>query len=214
MNRQIPGPDAGGLVAGMDPSPARSEAAVAVAKKWFPGLSAGTSVKPEAIAWLANLDPDAATRVVDDVAWGWATSDGQSMAAFLAASTSHQVSPHAYAILARQLARQNPTDAVAWADRLPPDRSLAAGSDAFAEWCHSQPETAAKWLKALPPGDARRDPFFQGAVRVLAYRPQGAEELAALDAADRATARRVIEGMDLPADRRSRLLQALAQPAR
>lgn len=75
---------AAALVTGMDPLAARAEAAVAVARKWFPEMSSGEAAKPEAVAWLAGLDPTSVKRVLDECAvqWGWACSDPKSMAAF------------------------------------------------------------------------------------------------------------------------------------
>ena len=64
-----------------------------------------------------------------------------------------------------------------------------------------------KWLNDLPSNDARRLPYFQSAIRVLAYDPQAAEQLAAVADTDRAAARSVIETMSLPEDRRAKLLE-------
>ena len=66
-----------------------------------------------------------------------------------------------------------------------------------------------KWLNGLSTADARREPFFQSAIRGLAYDPQAAEQLAAMTGSDRAAARNVIETMSLPEDRRARLLDML-----
>ena len=131
------------------------------------------------------------------------------MAELLAASNSAQVPNTAHTILARELARKNPLEAIEWADRLPQDRRLAAGGEAFAEWRRSQPDNATKWLNDLPAGDPRRLPYFQSAVRVLAWDPQSTEQLAALTVSERAAARSVIETMQLSEDRRARLLDAL-----
>jgi hypothetical protein len=203
---------AAGLVAAMNPSPARAEAAAAVAKSWFPGLSADDTVKPEAITWLSGLDADSIRRVVEQVQWGWATSDPQTMAKFLAASSSDEIPASAYGILVRRLASKDPLAALDWAAKLPVDRSLSAGGDAFAEWRATQPEAAVEWLHALPASDPRRQAYFESAIRVLAYDPRAAEQLAAMSAAERATARTVIENMTLSGDRRSRLLEALNTP--
>jgi hypothetical protein len=201
---------AAALVGGMNPSPARTEAAAAVARKWFPHLSADQPVTPESVAWLANLDPDSVKRVLDQVYWGWATSDAKSMAAFLASSSSEQIPPHAYTVVAQELARKNPTEALAWASLLPEQPAVTAGGEAFAEWRGSQPEAAMQWLNELAPADARRQPFFQSAIRALAYHPQAAEQLTAMNPTERAAARSVIETMSLPEDRRARLLDVLA----
>jgi hypothetical protein len=107
------------------------------------------------------------------------------------------------------MARENPAKALDWASHLPADRGLSAGSEAFSEWRHSQPESAMKWLNDLPLTDARRQPFFENTVRMLVGDPQAAEQLAAMTVADRAAARSVIETMSLPEDRRARLLDVL-----
>lgn len=52
-------------------------------------------------------------------------------------------------------------------------------------------------------------PYFETAIRELVYHPQAAEQLEAMSAAERAAARRVIEGMNLPAERRAGLREAL-----
>ena len=62
---------------------------------------------------------------------------------------------------ARALVRQNPQDAFAWASRLPAERGLSAGREAFTEWRHSQPESAMAWLNELPSSDPRRKVFLQ-----------------------------------------------------
>jgi len=131
------------------------------------------------------------------------------MAAFLASPAGEQVPAQVYSILAQSMARKNPSEALEWDSRLPEDRGLPAGSGAFFEWRRSQPEMAMQWLRELPSTDARRLPFFQNAIRWLAYDPEAAEQLAAMTPTDRATARSVIETMSLPEDRRARLLDVL-----
>lgn len=197
------------LVTAMDPSPARTEAARAVARKWFPDLSSDQAVKPETIAWLSSLDPDATKRALGEIEWQWATSDPKTMAAFLSTAPSEQVPTGAYSVLAQQMARQNPSETLAWASRLPAAVSLSAGTDAFAEWRRSQPEAATQWLNDLPADDPRRQPFFEAAIRTLAHDPQAAAQFATLTPQERATALRVLETMTLPADRRARLLESL-----
>jgi hypothetical protein len=204
--------EAGQLVSAMDPSPARAEAAVALALKWFPGSTLETShqpASPDAVAWLNSLDGDTLKRVLEQLAWRWGTADPKSMAAFLAGVSTEQVSAHAYSVVARELARRDPAEALNWAGRLPAEQSLTAGGDAFAEWRIAQPEAAMSWLNELPAADPRRQAYFQGAVRSLAYHPQAAEQLAAMSMAERAVARGVIETMPLAEDRRARLLDLL-----
>jgi len=200
---------AAALVAGMAASAARSEGAVAVARKWFPGLSANQGVAPETVAWLASLDSDSVKSVLDQVKWGWATSDPRSMAAFLVGLSSEQVPPQAYTVTAQELARKNPADALEWASHLPEQPSITAGTAAFVEWRTSQPEAAMKWLNELPSNDARRKPCYESVIRTLAYHPQAAEQIAAMNPQERAAALNLAETMEIPVDRRARLLDAL-----
>jgi hypothetical protein len=197
------------FVTGMDPSSARAEAAVAVAKKWFPNSLTATGVKPETLAWLGTLDGDSVKRVLDEVTWGWSTSDPKSMAAFLEAANGEHVPSYSYTILARQMARKNPSEAMEWANRLSGEAALSAGGEAFAEWRGAQPEAAMTWLDKLPAADKRREAFFKSAIQSLVYHPLAAEQLAAMNVAERTAARSVLEAMNLPTDRRSRLLEAL-----
>jgi hypothetical protein len=199
---------AAALVASMEPSSARAEAARAISRKLFPELSSNKKITPEAIAWLANLDANSMRRVTDEISWGWATSDPTTMAAFLSTADPDAISPHAYHVLARQLATRRPSEALEWASQLPGDKSLVAGGEAFSEWRSFQPEAATKWLHALPKNDARREPYFKRAIETLAYHPQAPEQLAAMTQAERATAAPILAAMKLPPDRRARLLEA------
>lgn len=201
---------AAALVTGMSPSPARAEAAVAVAKKWFPEFSSGKPATPEAITWLSNLDGPSLGRVLGEVKWQWSSSDPTSMAAFLVGRSGGQIPDSVYSVIGRELAHRNPAAALDWANRLPADRALNAGAATYAEWRRTQPEPAIKWLNELPPADPRRLPYFQSAVRDIAWNDQAAELFASMSAAERGIARGVVEGMDsLPADRRARLLETL-----
>jgi hypothetical protein len=206
---------AGQLVSAMDPSPARTEAAVALARKWFPGSTFETSqqpASPEAVAWLNSLDGDTLKRVLGQLAWRWGTADPRSMAAFLVGVSAEQVPAHTYSVVARELARRDPAEALNWAGRLPNEQSLSTGGEAFAEWRLAQPEAAMEWLNNLPAVDPRRQAYFQGLVRSLAYHPQAAEQLAAMTVAERAVARGVFETMRLTEDRRAQLLDLLKAP--
>jgi len=66
-----------------------------------------------------------------------------------------------------------------------------------------------EWLDKLPQNDKRREAFFKSAIQSLAWHPQAAEQLASMSVTDRTAARSVLESMSMPADRRSRLLEAL-----
>jgi hypothetical protein len=202
---------AAALVTSMEPSSARAEAANAIARKMFPDSLSRKPITPEALAWLKQLDPESTRRVTGEVSWSWAGADPKSMAAFLSTANPDAISPYAYNIVGHELARLGPAEALEWASQLPGEKALVAGGEAFAEWRNYQPEAAMKWLNALPNNDPRRQPFFKQAVEKLAYHPQAAEQLAAMAASERASARPILEAMNLPADRRSRLLGALAE---
>ena len=133
------------------------------------------------------------------------------MADFLATADPSAISPHTYHIAVRELARKSPSESLDWASQLPTDKALVAGGEAFAEWRSYQPEAAMKWFNNLPKKDPRREPFFKRAIESLSYHPQAAEQFAAMPASERAAARPILEAMNLPADRRSRLLGALAK---
>jgi hypothetical protein len=200
------------LVNSMSPSSARAEAASAVAAKWFPEMSDGKSTKPEALSWLAGLDSESAQRAVSGVAWGWGTSDPKSMASFLA-SSSEVFPAFTYDLVAREIARKNPLEALDWASRLPENRGLSAGADAFTEWRYSQPADATKWFNNLSASDLRREPYLQSAIRRFAWDGQAPEQIAALAASDpdRALAQKVIATLTLPDERRAKLLDALKE---
>ena len=200
---------AAALVSAMEPSPARSEGAVAVAKKWFPDSITGKPVPPETVAWITSLDADSARRVLDNVVWEWSRSDSKSMAAFLTARSDINFPTHTYTILARQMAQQNPFETLQWAGQLPGEHSLEAGGEAFAQWRSLQPDAAMKWLNDLPADDARRQAYFKSAIESLAYHPQAADQFAALSVADRVAARSIIERMPVAEDRKATLLALL-----
>jgi hypothetical protein len=201
---------AAALVAGMNPSTARAEAAAAVARKWFPDSFSGRTVKPDTIAWLTGLDGDSVKRVLDEITWTWSATDPKTMAAFLEGLKREEVPSYSYTVVARELARNNPAGALEWANRLSGEGALSAGGAAFAEWRTSQPEAATKWLDQLPTGDKRRDAFFKSAIETLAWHPQAAEQLASMSGTERALAKTVLEKMRLPDDHRTKLLAAVS----
>ena len=209
--KDLPGAEA--LVAGMSPSAARAEAAAAVAENAFPNWSATEKpVPPETVKWLEQLDPDSQKRAIEQVYWRWLSADPQQFAEFLkTSSSSEQLSSYIYSQVARNLARRNPADAMSWAAELPNTQAVSAGGDAFAEWRRYQPEPAMKWLNTLPETDPRREPFFESAIRTLAYDAQAAEQFSSMSAGERAAARKVVEKMPLPDDHRTRLLGMLGK---
>lgn len=198
------------LVAQMDPGAARAQAAATVANQWIPGLSSDKPVSQQMISWLSGLDPDSCRRALYPIIWSWATTDAKSMAAFVGQASSDRIPEYTDSVVARQMARKTPVQALEWAAALPDGRGLSAGATAFAEWRDWQSETAMKWLDDLPANDPRREPFFQKAIETLAWHPQASEQLAAMTDADRAAALKVIRALDMPEERRARLLAGIA----
>ena len=197
------------LVNSMPPSRARAEAASIVMQKWMPDYSSDKSPPSEATAWLKHLDSESVSRVLEYVQWRWAEVDPKGLAAFVASLSPDQVHPHSYSTLARNMARKNPLDALDWANGLPEERRMSISNEAFNEWQRSQPEAARDWLNKLPPNDPRRQPFFQNVVSTLAHDPRGADQLAAMNAADRAAVEKLIATMTIPEERRETLLNTL-----
>jgi hypothetical protein len=198
------------LVAQMDAGPARAEAAATVADQWMPGLSSDKPVSPQMISWLSGLDAESCRRALTRMQWSWATTDAKSMAAFVAQAGIDRIPDYTDTVVARQLVRKTPVQALEWAAALPDGRAVSAGATAFAEWRDSQPDTAMNWFNDLPANDARRDPFFRKAIETLAWHPQATEQLAAMTDADRASALNIIKSLEMPEDRRARLLNGLA----
>ena len=197
------------LVANMGPSTARAQAAAAVAQKAFPNTMSEKPIPAETVAWLDQLDPDSMKRALNEVYWRWINSDSRGFADFLKSASTSELPSHIYSNLARNLARKNPSEALEWAAELPSRRAVSIGGEAFAEWRRSQPDAAMAWLNELPPDDGRREPFFETAIQNLVHDTQAAQQLAAMNAADRAAARRIIERMPLTDDRRTKLLGML-----
>jgi hypothetical protein len=200
---------AASLVDSMQPSKGRGDAAAVVMRKWLPEYSSSKPVAPEAMAWLKRLDGESISTVLNEVQWQWSERDPKGMAAFVNSLKPEQVPSQTYSTLARHLARDNPAEAMAWAQQLPENRRVTVSVDVFNEWQRSQPAAAQEWLGELPPKDPRREPLFSNIVHVYAHDPQGAEHLAALKPTDQAAARALIEKMSLPEERRQALLAAL-----
>jgi hypothetical protein len=199
------------LVSGMQPSPARSEAAVSVADRWFPEFGSGKPVAPETIAWINSLDDDSRNRVLSQLSWKWSENDPKSLADFLLTSTANPLPSQIYSTLAQNMARKSPMEALTWANQLPNGLGPAAGSGAFGEWGRSQPDQAMAWFNELPANDARRQPFFDSLIQRLAWEPGAINQFTQVAATDPSSARKAIEGMSLPDDRRSVLLGAISR---
>jgi hypothetical protein len=68
-----------------------------------------------------------------------------------------------------------------------------------------------RWLSNVPRSDERHSAYLKTALEYLAYEHNTAERVGALPLLDRTAALDLAKSMDLPEDRRSRLLSALKQ---
>jgi hypothetical protein len=201
---------AAALVASMQSSTARSQAAVAVAEKWFPDAFGNKPVPPETLGWLASLDPDSIRRAVENVSWKWADDDASSMAAFLLSATNVAFPTYTYNNLARTMARNDPAGAMDWASRLPEQLGISAGSSAFSEWGRAQFDAAMQWFNQMPASDPRRQPYLSNLLQSLAWDPQASDRFGQVAALDPATAHSVLQGLGLSDDRRAALVARIS----
>ena len=202
--------EAAKLVAEMNPSAARAEAARAVAQKWLPSWSREEEkASREALAWLGSLDRESVARALDQVHSWWASADPKTMAEFLGSYKGDDLPARLYGGLVRQMVGENPEKAMNWAEGLPENRRLEVGAQAFGWWRYAQSDLAMKWLGELPSADPRRKAFFREAVEGLAYDPRAPEHFAAMSEAERAEARTIVVAAPLPEERRAGLLKAI-----
>jgi len=201
--------DAAELVNAMPPSRARTEAATAVAAKWFPDTFSNKPIPNEAINWLAKLDDESLNRVLKDRQWSWAENDPKSLAAFISTDHRDGISPDIANQVARKLAKKDPADAIKWVETLPGSSALSAGAAAFTEWQHSQSESAFNWLHQLAAQDPRREKFFQGALQDIIWSPDPVARLADLSEADRLLAQKLLPQISIATDQRQKVLDAL-----
>lgn len=198
------------LVQVMEPSAARSAAAVEVAVKLLPRPQGNTEPpSAETLAWLSSLDAEARGRVLQKAVRTWPDVDAKGMASFLLTTAAEKIPSSVYVLVGRSLARNDPTGALEWANQLPEEARLAGGCDAFARWCQAQPENAMQWLSMIPAHDERRTAYLKTALEYLAYEHNATERVAALPLLDRRVAFGLLNEMDLPQEKRERLLTGL-----
>ena len=189
------------IVNSMQPSSARAEAAVSVARKWFPEAFSDKAPPLDAVKWISQLDAGSIKRVVPEVTWQWAEGDPKGIAAFLQTMSSDQIPSWVYSNVARSLVRTDPESAMDWSKSLASQYAVPVGLEAFAQWRNSQPQSASDWLSALPAEDSRRLPFFQDSIAAWAREPSKSEQLAQLAAANPGAAEQIINGLKLSEDR-------------
>ena len=169
---------AAAMVSTLDQSPARTRAAVAVAKEWFPtSQPSPKKVTPEAIAWLRDLeDPKTQGKVLHAISWGWSTQDRDGLKDFLSTSHAAEAPDYAFYHVADDWAKSNPEEAFQWTKSLPEGRSERIASRVFEYWFDQQPDNATAWLGELPESDPRRPSIVGAFARHLAYASEGVAE--------------------------------------
>ncbi len=223
--------DAAALVAGMEPSAARSKAAAAFAEAvlhqgWWPNMVTQTpdgKAKPEAIAWLQQLDPAARKEAISTITWSWSEHDPQGFIEFLRSPAGQAAGPEAMATAATALVRKQPLEAMALANEVPEAGRQDALMETFSNWNRYQPEAAMDWLRKLPASDARRETFLLGVVREAvpseafannaAASPEtlrkAQQDLARQLATSPAAAREQLRQLSLPAETRASVMARL-----
>lgn len=207
---------AGELVAGMEPSAARTQAAIAVGRVMFPQrFPSEQGVEDGAVEWIRSLgDPDLQGEVVSKVAWGWASQDRASMLEFLASPDGARVPMDVYSTVMHGFARENPQRALEWAGELTGDRSIEASTRAFSVWNQHQPGAALDWFLEMPSTDQRRPRMLQDLVMSTAYFADSdlaASSLQRLPAEDLQVIREQLNRVELPADKKAKLLEAVGE---
>ena len=110
---------------------------------------------------------------------------------------------------ARALARQDPVEALAWANSLPEERRGEAAGTVFTEWQSAQPAAATEWLNKLPAGDPRREAFYTSTLRQ--YMPTGEDvsHIARAMLSDRPAALEAVQKLAIPDEYKQTLKKKL-----
>jgi hypothetical protein len=193
----------------MDESQARANAALSVARRWFPDYNKQTPADPAAVAWLSALDPASVKHVVESLQWQWGNTDPKGFAEFLTSPAGAHVSPHAYHSAAREMARRNPQQAFDWAAKLPAEHRIEAGANVFREWQNSQPAAAMEWIRKLPADDPMRDYCFSVIAREYVHTGPEADQFAKALSSGGAAARGALQKLSLPDDVKQRIADRL-----
>lgn len=223
------------LVTGLEAGPMRAKAAVAFVEAtmykdtgWWPGFNTSNrSAKPEAIAWLGQLDAESRKQVLTNLSWSWSQQDPKGFAEYLRTPDGQTAGSDAYLAAGRNLVREQPAEAMTWASQAPAESRSFVLAETFEAWTRSQPDASMDWLKKLPAGDPRREDLYLGAVQnAIPYEafkdlpadPGGVpnsvpdksrRNLAKLLATDPAAARAAISKLSLNDEQRTRALSTL-----
>ena len=204
------------LVGELEPGEPQQQAAVAVAKKWFPwGFESSGEVPPQAVEWLRGLeDPKVLEAALDEVSWSWSTHDVEGFRSFVTEKGIQSLTAQAFGQLMSASVRNDPEGTLEWASGLGEERSLSASNKAFGSWLYMQPEQASTWFAELPQNDVRRPAMLKSLVTGAVSSQQEAVavvKLSGLSASDRAEARTIVEESQFSEKRKERMRKLLAE---
>jgi len=204
------------MVAGLESSPARTQAGIEVAKAWFPQSSpSNRKVTSEAVDWLQNLDdPEMQGKILKEISWGWGESDRDGLMDFLSSPHAAQAPDEVFERAARNFAAHDLDAAFKWSETLPVGHSNTVASQVFRSWLQNQPESAGNWLEKFPESDGRRARMVEGYIEDGLFRQQEEilfQRLGRLKAGDAQTVQVVLSRSRIPEEKKQRILDALRQ---
>jgi len=207
---------AANLVGELKPGKQQKQAAVIVAKKWFPDPHRSTAkVSPEAIEWLRTLDNlKVREAVLREVSWSWSTHDMKGFRDFLSEEYNQGLSKRVFRQVIDASVRKDPLETLEWASGLGEDRSLSVSKSTFSSWLQMQPANAAKWFGRLPVDDVRRPAMLNSLVWKAAFSQEAiaVETLRDLPPSDRAQARAIVARSQMAGEKKQGILDLLNQP--
>jgi hypothetical protein len=181
----------------------KGESAAVVLERWLPeGWGSSAKIQAETYQWLASLEPSVRNRALEKEAWTWTRHDPEGAAQFLL-KHGQGISENVYSITARNFAEKNPAEAVKWAEQFWAEVGPAPQVSAFYTWYSHQPENALRWFDNLPATHPNHTALFQAAVSSLVNAPGTPQALAQWPEPRRQAARRLVEKMELPPERKA-----------
>ena len=201
-------PEAGELVASMEPGGAQNRATMAIFETW---LKKGASERAAAFEWLAGVpDAEARRNAIEKVGWTWAMGDPAGARDFLASPHGGMATPHMIETIVRFQATANPETTMAWAGGLPADRREKARNAALQGWLEARPEGAIAFARALPAGSERTRAIETVSQSLVSQSAERAVKwLRDLPPAEQKIAREIFDRANLADEKRRQLDKAL-----
>ncbi|MFN0125378.1 MAG: hypothetical protein ACKV19_01680 [Verrucomicrobiales bacterium] len=169
------------------------------------------AARDAALTWLTTLDDKEAARHALAVnAWKLFNTAPEAARAFLSGPHADIAPSIMYGQAASGLAKHSPESALQWAATVPAEHLSTALSYVMSAWLGSQPEAARTHVLAMPPGEPRNMALRHVATNSIhSSDPRTPDWIGKLPAADRTVVRQMIDIAQIPAARRTALLEAL-----